>query len=285
MAEIYEVMKRIAGILSMLVCAIATYGQTPYCHRHAIDLAGGMTMSYKNISEHNGRKAYAGGVDFSLRYTIFIGKHWGAFIEGNAASNSVSKNRFYRQLRQIDNGELTYSVFKTGKKTPNSSYQAGIIGTVYRYEKGRWSVIPFLGAGVAKYFRHLYRYYTTEVGALDDTPVAVNIYPTPNENESSVSRIIPVIKGGVQVRYYTGRHFHIGVSLDCTALLSRDYSYIRLRNTETPSANIGNVFIDVLLLGILWREPYTQTETIRSETVSSFATPISSIKFFFGWNF
>lgn len=274
-------------ILLALALSVSAFAQenTGHIPKNSINIGLGGTVSAFDISEFHGKKAFAAGMTFHLDYTRFITRHWGVFIEGDLSGSAASQKHFYKKVATLDKGDFTYSRFKTGARSPKTSYASAFIGAAYRYDIGKWSIRPRLGAGIADYGHTQYRYYRTVTTSGSGYPQAVFVMPTTEKGTLGISETVPAIKAGIQFQYYLTGHFHIGADLGLTGFISKQERYVSIYNTKRPEYDIGDAVLDTLLLGVLWREYFITTDKIYDQKVTSVIPPIGSLSFSIGWDF
>lgn len=268
-----------------LVLSISAYAQKKavYETKNSINIGIGGTFSAFDISEFHGHKVFTSGMTFNLDYTRFLSKHWGIYLEGGLSGSSASKKNFQKTIAKLDKGDFTYSSFKIRKEYPGDFAAEALIGAVYRYNIGNWSIRPRLGAGIAEYYQREYRYYRTDIASSEGLPQAVIVQP--EKNTHSIRTVEPAVKAEIEFLYYLARHFHIGAELGVTGYISRQDRYVSISNTEKSEFNAGSALLYYALFGPLWMELYTPTDTVYEQKVTTIIPPAASLSISFGWDF
>ena len=277
-------MKRVLLMFSFIVFYTASWAQKENdFKKNAIDIGTGATMSYVNLFEHDGQKAFSAGINFSLRYTRFFDRHWGAFIQGDASSNSASRNAYFGKVRSLDGNLYTYNWFKTGSTTQGSSHIGIFAGTVYRFDAGRWSFRPRIGIGASGYGLNRSNYYRTPSISSSTDRQAVLILPSEDENKRSFTRTLAAGKIGMQFKYSITDHFYLGADIDLTVFMARHEYIARIYETKKKEQDLGSVIAGLLTLGLM--EDYERTDLVSETKTNALLPPIASISFSLGWDF
>lgn len=275
-------MKSRLTLLLIIITALTVHGQDNGYNKNSIELRTGATLASINMFEHQGNKVSATGLDFSLRYTRYFDRHWGAFLQGDLSSGSARRKTYFEKLDRLDGKRYAYTPFKSGATSPARSHAGMFAGITYRYDINRWSFSPRIGAGAASYYLKQNRYYRTEGEGEDAERQAVLIMPTEEENTLSIDRTLAGMTAGLLVSCSLTDYFHIGIDFDLTMFLSRHEYHVRIYETKKREQNI---ITDGLLLGSLWMENYTKTDLVHKSSVISAVPSVSSISISLGWDF
>lgn len=102
------------------------------------------------------------GIEFTARYTHFFSKHWGGFFHIGVSSHRMDEydyeqglyDQFVPDRKEGEESPMTIRAYnRTGPR-----YGTFLLGTVYRYDIGRWSFRPSFGLGL----RRLHTWGVTE---------------------------------------------------------------------------------------------------------------------------
>ncbi len=279
-------MKRfiLTTIVATICTAICAQNMEP--KKNAIDIGTGATLGTVKIFEHKGQNAFATGIDFSLRYTRFFDRHWGAFIQGDLAFNSAPRNAYFGKVKALDGNRYAYNWFKTGSTTQGRSYSGVFVGGTFRYDIRRWSLRPRMGIGVTGYNLKYSRYYRTPTNGDDTQRQAVMVLPSTDEGKASFTRTMPAGKVGMQFKYSITDCFHLGADIDFTFFMSRHEYTVRTYSTKKKEQGLDDVIAGILTLGLsTLSEDYMTTDLINETHTVALPSPITSIKFSLGWDF
>lgn len=279
-------MKRIILISTFATICASIFAQNIEPAKNTIDMGTGATLGTVKIFEHKGQEAFATGIDFSLRYTRFLDRNWGAFVQGDLAYNSVPRNTYFGKVSTLDANRYTYNWFKTGSTTQGRSYTGLFAGGVFRYDIKRWSLRPRIGMGAAWYNMKYSRYYRTPVNGDDTERQAILVLPSEDEGKASLIRTIPAGKVGMQFKYSITDYFHLGADIDFTLFMSRHEYTVRTYSTKKKEQGLDDVIAGLLTLGLsTLSEDYMTTDLISETHTDALLAPITSINFSLGWDF
>ena len=282
-------MKRSLLVALLSVMTVAAGAQKHEFSRNAIDIGMGATFSYIDMPEYMGKKAFATGADFGLRYSRYFTKEWGAFLQGEIKGNSSPSALYFSKLETLENNQYTYEGFKTGPESPGRLFYGIFAGGVYKYDIGRWSFIPRVGLGVTEYHSKNNRYYRIPANGEENKRQAVIIGRYDGEYVSSDSQVLPAIKAGMQFKYAVGEHFNIGADLDLTMFMSNYECAVRTYNTSYDPVikDIASVIINMLLFMIPSAviEDYKTTDLVSEIHSHKRIPPVTSVQFSIGWDF
>lgn len=282
-------MKRYLLLALLSLMAVTAGAQKYEFSRNAIDIGMGATLSCVDMPEFNGKKAFATGFDFGLRYSRYFTREWGAFLQGEAKGNAAPSSLYFNKLGRLENNLYSYEGFKTGRESPGRSYSGIFAGGVYRCELGRWSFIPRVGFGVASYRSINYRYYRIPVYGDENERQAVIVGHYDEEFAHCYRRVLPAVKAGVQFKYAVGEHFNIGADVDLTMFMSSYECDARTYNTSYDPVvkDMVSAILNILLFMFpsIITEDYKTTDLVNESHVRNIIPPVSSVQFSIGWDF
>ncbi|MGN0190230.1 MAG: hypothetical protein ACI39U_01110, partial [Candidatus Cryptobacteroides sp.] len=92
----------------------------------------------------------AGGCEGQLRYSYFISKHWGIFASLSADLASSGGTGYFRTLNYADGDKYKYSPCRN-TSVLDYCLNSAIVGGVYRFDFGHWSLRPRVGIGIGSF--------------------------------------------------------------------------------------------------------------------------------------
>ena len=163
----------IAGIAAAMLALVSASADartpyrptTAYGYGHTIEAQLGWAASpYAIDGEARRARGIATGADFNLRYSYFIGRHFGVYAQVEFANTSASQEKFFSVVNKADGNKYKYS-YDHGWYTDmkNRSYSPlASIGGVYRLDFGQWSFRPRVGLGFGSFKDRGYSYMRSD---------------------------------------------------------------------------------------------------------------------------
>lgn len=227
-------------LLTFIFLTVALYmtaQENNFTDRHFIDISAGDNLDLKNnhpgdvasVLSARGKNAFM----FSFRYSYYIGKQWGAYVDiqasylGNPLKNSENlSNLFGYRYNVMDRNY--YENYKSSTTTFN-------IGVVYRIEVYRWSIRPRIGLGFGETDAS---HYNLSLIDKEDQEHYTAQYFSRYAHGGTITR--PCITPGVSVAYKISPYIYLLADISYTQLLkkvSSGYQLIHDRTGEIVDQN------------------------------------------------
>lgn len=122
-----------------------------YAYDHTVELQAGVSvMPYLYSGDVRKTVTFASGGNIQARYSYFIGKHWGIFASLSSDLASSGGTGYFRTLNYADGDKYRYSPNYSGS-IMDYCLNSAIVGGVYRFDFGHWSLRPRIGIGIGSY--------------------------------------------------------------------------------------------------------------------------------------
>lgn len=130
-----------------------------YAYQNTLEIFGGPSWIFGNYDNLMDKglgcfgKGVTDGANFQMRYSYFLGRKWGGFVQFSFSpiyGNSGKLKRCLMEDRGLQGDEWYVNDYYCdwGRQGGGCVYADAIVGVVYRYDFGnRWSLRPRLGIG------------------------------------------------------------------------------------------------------------------------------------------
>ena len=202
-----------------------------YAYGSTIDMQGGLAMlPYTVHGDAANVIGAAVGGEYMMRYSYFIGKHFGISATYSFDSMQQSDVRYFGVVNLADGGMYKYqSQNAEVLDVMNNSF---IVSAVYRYDFGRWSLRPRLGIGFSNMSFSPYSYYRYDKRDLSQCPqyheytLSLRKYDyIAGTNTQPDNVTLFAAMAGVQITYSVADHFFFSAEVGLKMVSTSKFYY------------------------------------------------------------
>lgn len=205
----------------------------PYGYGSSLEMQIGWAGGPFSINgEQKTASGIANGVDFTLRYTYYIGRYVGIYGSLSGGSRSAGAMNYFNVVNKADGNKYVYNGNYNGDYNYSYYLPLFMVGPAFRYDWSRWSLRPRVGIGVGRltYYSDYYDYSLRsdhvlagatlrELGAgRSDFLAETDSYRYSQEHSCGITSF--AAGGSLQLAYTFRQHCYIYLEAGCTALVS-----------------------------------------------------------------
>ena len=262
-----------------------------YAYDHTIELQAGVSvMPYLYSGDVRKTVTFASGGDIQARYSYFIGKHWGIFASLSSDLASSGGTGYFRSVNYADGDIYKYSPDYYASVL-EYCLNSAIVGGVYRFDFGHWSLRPRIGIGVGNLevsSRGYERFSRSDISAYPEcTRYALNFkeedFLVPGSSYRRYSNDLAIVGyAGCQIAYTFKRHFFLSAEIALKAVCAPNITMTK-QVTKAVSAYDPENWAEAVYT-YNKKDSYCYDWSNYTETKASLPWAMCSVQIGIGWN-
>lgn len=144
------------ALMALCASSFPVYSQNrvpflPYGYGSALEMQLGWAGSpYVVTGQSRKSVGLANGIDFTLRYTYYIGRSAGIFCSLSGGASGADMRHYFKNVNRADGDRYVYNPNSFGNYSSSYYLPVFLIGPAFRYDWNAWSLRPRLGIGVGR---------------------------------------------------------------------------------------------------------------------------------------